>query len=280
MKTIDLHVHSRYSDGTMDPAELVKLAIKQGLSAIALTDHDTTAGIEQAVTTGKEEGLEVIPGVELSTRYREREIHILGYFIDYKNEELNEALAQIAKERDNRNRKMCESLTAGGFPISYEELCENFGNAIITRAHFAKLLVKKGVVQSMDEAFRGCLNNKSPYYIMRHYPTPEEAIGLILTAGGIPVLAHPLLYKMSVSELHTLLHELKEYGLRGIETVYSCNQGTDEAFVRKLAKEYELIMTGGSDFHGENKPHIALGKGKGSLFIPYELLEDLKRNQR
>lgn len=279
METIDLHVHSCHSDGTLTPTELVDLAIKQGLSAIALTDHDTTTGVAEAVKAGERAGLEVIPGVELSTRYKEKEIHILGYFIDYQDETLNKSLEKIATERDNRNRKMCESLTAGGFPISYEELTENFGDAIITRAHFAKLLVKKGVLQSMDEAFRGCLNNNSPCYVMRRYPTPKEAIELILNAGGIPVLAHPLLYKMSVSELHALISELMEYGLQGIETFYSCNQGTDEAFVRKLAKEHGLIMTGGSDFHGANKPHIKLGTGKGHLIVSKELL-DILQNKR
>ncbi len=275
METIDLHVHSCHSDGTMTPTQIVELAIKQNLVAIALTDHDTTSGIAEALKAGASVGLKVIPGIELSCKYGEKEIHILGYNLDYNNPKLLETLNQVAAERDNRNRKMCESLTLGGYPIQYEELVENYGDAIITRAHFAKLLVKKGILQSMDEAFRGCLNDKSPYFITRKYLTPEEAIHLIQRAGGIPVLAHPLLYKLSVTELGKLLNTLKEHGLRGIEALYSCNQGTDEAFVRKLAKEHKLFITGGSDFHGTNKPHIQLGRGTGHLFVPSDLLDNL-----
>lgn len=280
MERIDLHVHSNHSDGTMTPAAVVARAKEKGLVAMALTDHDTTTGISEAIQAAKENDIEIIPGVELSCHYHEKEIHILGYYIDYEKESLNQTLASIAKERDNRNKKMCETLTAGGFPISYEELLENYGDAIITRAHFAKLLFKKGAVGSMDEAFRGCLNNNSPYYVMRNYPTPQEAIDIIKNAGGIPVLAHPLLYKMSVSEIHKLIEDLIPCGLKGIETFYSCNKGTDEAFVKKLAKDYKLIMTGGSDFHGENKPHIEIGSGMGHLVVDAELLKTLKELKR
>lgn len=217
MDYIDLHVHSCHSDGTLTPTEVVARAKEHGLSAIALTDHDTTSGVAEALDAGNKLGLPVIPGVELSCLYKGKEIHMLGYHIKYDDETLVSTLKSIAEERDNRNKKMCVSLTEGGFPISYEELKENFGDTIITRAHFAKLLMKKGVVQSMNEAFQGCLNNNSPYFIVRKYPTPEEAIQLIQNAGGIPVLAHPLLYKMSVSELNELIPALIKFGLKGIE---------------------------------------------------------------
>ncbi len=265
MRYIDLHVHSNCSDGTLTPEELVLRGIKNDLVAFALTDHDTVDGVARAVKKAAEldNHIQVIPGVELSCQYdvspdRNVEIHILGYQIDYANETL------------------LTTLQKAGYPISYEELTEKFGNLIITRAHFAKLLLENGGVPSMDHAFHTCLAIDSPYFVNREYLTPKNAIALIQSAGGIPVLAHPLLYKMSVSEIRTMLDTLKSYGIRGIEAIYSRNHGTDEAFVRKLADEYELFITGGSDFHGSNKPDIEMGTGTGNLRIPVMLLENLR----
>lgn len=290
MRYIDLHVHSNCSDGTFTPEELVVRGIQNDLVAFALTDHDTVDGVERAMqkATELENHIQVIPGVELSCQYEVEaspgvrtgqnvEIHILGYQIDHHDTVLVSTLEQVAKERDNRNKKMCENLHDAGYPISYEELTEKFGDMIITRAHFAKLLLENGGVPSMDAAFRTCLAIDSPYFVNREYLTPEGAITLIKNAGGIPVLAHPLLYKLSVSEIRAMLHTLKGYGIRGIEALYSRNHGTDEAFVRKLASEYELFITGGSDFHGDNKPDIEMGTGTGNLRIPVMLLENLKK---
>lgn len=289
MRYIDLHVHSNCSDGTFTPEELVKRGIKNDLVAFALTDHDTVDGVERAIQKAREleNHIQVIPGVELSCQYQVRtgenlptgrnvEIHILGYRIDHHDKSLVSTLKQVAEERDDRNRKMCQNLHDAGYPISYEELTERFGDMIITRAHFAKLLLENGGVPSMDAAFRTCLAIDSPYFVNREYLTPEAAIRLIQNAGGIPVLAHPLLYKLSVSEIRAMLNILKGYGIRGIEALYSRNHGTDEAFVRKLAGEYDLFITGGSDFHGDNKPDIDMGTGTGNLRIPVMLLENLR----
>lgn len=281
MKYIDLHVHSVCSDGTFTPEELVDLAIQNDLVAFALTDHDTVNGVERAITAAKDKHIEVIPGVELSCEYtispsRKKEIHILGYQLDWKQKELCDALIDVARERDDRNRKMCENLAAAGYPIDYPTLVARFGNTILTRAHFARFLLEKGAIPSIDAAFKKILAQDGPYFVMRKYLTPQKGIELIKKAGGIPVLAHPLLYKMSVTEIRNLIVELKEYGLRGIEAMYSRNHGTDEAFVRKLADEYDLFITGGSDFHGTNKPDIELGRGEGKLRIPVMLLENLK----
>lgn len=282
MKYIDLHVHSNCSDGTLTPEELVVRGIRNDLVAFALTDHDTVDGVERAIRKAEEldNHIQVIPGVELSCQYevsseRNVEIHILGYRIDHHNETLVTKLRQVAEERDNRNKKMCENLHNAGYPISYEELTRKFGDMIITRAHFAKLLLENGGVPSMDYAFKTCLAIDSPYFVNREYLTPKGAIELIQNAGGIPVLAHPLLYKMSVSEIRAMLDGLKGYGIRGIEALYSRNHGTDEAFVRKLADEYGLFITGGSDFHGDNKPDIEMGTGTGNLRVPVMLLENL-----
>ncbi len=284
MRYIDLHVHSNCSDGTLTPEELVYRGIKQDLVAFALTDHDTVSGVDRAVKKAEEleNHIQVIPGVELSCQYpvsleRQVEIHILGYHIDNHNKILVDTLERVAEERDNRNKKMCQNLHDAGYPISYEELVETFGDQILTRAHFAKLLLKNGGVPSMDAAFHTCLAIDSPYFVNREYLTPKGAIDLIRGAGGIAVLAHPLLYKLSVSEIRQMLDELKSYGIAGIEALYSRNHGTDEAFVRKLADEYGLFITGGSDFHGDNKPDIEMGIGTGNLRIPVLLLESLRR---
>lgn len=285
MRYIDLHVHSNCSDGTLTPEELVLRGIRNDLVAFALTDHDTVDGVERAIKKAAEleNHIQVIPGVELSCQYevspeRNVEIHILGYQLDYKNKTLLSTLEHVAEERDNRNKKMCKNLHDAGYPITYEELTDKFGDMIITRAHFAKLLLENGGVPSMDTAFRTCLAIDSPYFVNREYLTPKAAIELIQNSGGIPVLAHPLLYKLSVSEIRKMLDTLKSYGIRGIEALYSRNHGTDEAFVRKLANEYGLFITGGSDFHGDNKPDIDMGTGMGNLRIPVMLLENLKSN--
>lgn len=284
MRYIDLHVHSTCSDGTLTPEELVLRGIQNDLVAFALTDHDTVDGVERAVKKAEEleNHIQVIPGVELSCQYpvtpdRNVEIHILGYQIDYHDKELVDTLGRVARERDNRNRKMCENLHNAGYPISYEELTNKFGDMIITRAHFAKLLLENGGVPSMEHAFHTCLAIDSPYFVNRQYLTPKDAIRLIQNSGGIPVLAHPLLYKLSVSEIRRMLDILTGYGIRGIEALYSRNHGTDEAFVRKLADEYSLFITGGSDFHGDNKPDIDMGTGTGDLRVPVMLLENLKK---
>ncbi len=281
MDTIDLHVHSCYSDGTCTPEELVDLALDAGLKAIALTDHDTVAGVAEAIRCGREKGLPVIPGVELSCEYtvrpgRKKEIHILGYNLDYTQPELCDTLQKAAAERDQRNRKMCKNLNDAGFPITYETLLARFPDTIVTRAHFARFLYEQGAIGSIDAGFRKILAQDGPYYVMRKYLTPESGIRLIQKAGGVPVLAHPLLYKLSVTEIRNLLTELKGFGLRGIEAMYSRNRGNDEAFVRKLAKEFGLFITGGSDFHGSNKPDLSIGTGAGHMQIPATLLENLQ----
>lgn len=281
MDTIDLHIHSCFSDGTCTPEELVDLALDAGLKAIALTDHDTVAGVAEAIRCGREKGLPVIPGVELSCEYtvrpgRKKEIHILGYNLDYTQPELRDTLQKAAAERDQRNRKMCKNLNDAGFPITYETLMARFPNTIVTRAHFARFLYEQGAIGSIEAGFRKILAQDGPYYVMRKYLTPESGIRLIQKAGGVPVLAHPLLYKLSVTEIRNLLTKLKNFGLRGIEALYSRNRGNDEAFVRKLAQEYGLFITGGSDFHGSNKPDLSIGTGTGHMQIPATLLENLQ----
>ena len=280
MKYIDLHVHSNYSDGTLSPSEIVSLAIDKKLVAFALTDHDTVDGVEEAISAAKEAALKgdyitVIPGVEISASYKGKDIHILGLCLNHHSPVLLQALKEAADERESRNYKMCHNLQKAGIPITVEKMKEDCQDAVLTRAHFAKFLLKEGYVTSMKEAFNKYLDSSTAYYVTREYLTPKQAIELILQAGGIPILAHPLLYKLAPTQLEILIKELKTYGLKGLEAIYSTNINNDEAYVRSLARKYELLITGGSDFHGSVKPDIDLGTGRGSLCIPDSILKDL-----
>lgn len=277
MKYIDLHVHSTVSDGTFTPTELVAEAKRCNLSAFALTDHDTIRGFEEAKKASEGSGIEVIPGVEISAAYKKKDIHILGLLIDPNYEPLKRSLDAALLERDQRNAKMAQNLAAGGLDIDIERLTAAFSpGTVLTRAHFAKFLLETKQIKSMNEAFEHYLNADGPYYVPREYISPENAIKLIKQAGGIPVLAHPLVYHLPEEELDALIARLKDAGLEGLEVFYSSNTGFDEGIVRRYANKYHLIMTGGSDFHGANKPHISMGNGKGNLKIPYSVLENLK----
>lgn len=280
MSYIDLHVHSNKSDGTLSPAEVVAHAAAHGLSAIALTDHDCISGIAEAQAAAEKQSadgapIRIVPGVEISADYKNRDIHILGLLIAPENAALNTALSDALKARDIRNEKMVKNLQNAGIDITIEELLFGTGDTVITRAHFARHLLAHGYVKTREEAFRKYLDSDTPYYVRREFMQPAKAIRLIRAAGGIPVLAHPLLYHLTPNEVKELVAKLSAEGLLGIETLYSANTGTDEAFVRRLAAEFDLLKTGGSDFHGANKPDIEIGVGRGNLRIPEELLAAL-----
>lgn len=292
MASIDLHVHSNCSDGTFSPRQLVDHAIKKGLAAFALTDHDTVDGIKEAQTyaasikmmQGSMPGNmpetfqvpEVIPGIELSTEYQGADIHVVGLYIDYQNETFRSRLKEFVDSRTNRNRKMCGLLQQAGVPITYEELLAANPDSVITRAHYARYMLEKGYVKSRQEAFDRYVGDHAPCYIPREKITPTQAVELILQAKGAPVLAHPILYHMSDDRLDTLVRELKDVGLMGIEAIYSTYSPADERQMRALAAKYELFISGGSDFHGANKPGLDMGVGYGKLFVPQELLNFIK----
>lgn len=286
---IDLHVHSNCSDGTFSPTELVDYAMEKGLAAFALTDHDTVDGLDEAIeyaarlktlrgTTKGAAVPEVIPGIELSTEYQGADIHIVGLYIDYQNETFRNRLQEFVDSRTNRNRKMCERLRQAGVPITYEELLAANPGAVITRAHYARYMLEKGYVKSRQEAFDRYVGDHAPCYIPREKITPAQAAELILQAKGAPVLAHPVLYHMSDDRLDTLVKELKESGLMGIEAVYSTHTSADERQMRGLAAKYGLFISGGSDFHGANKPGLDMGVGYGKLFVPCELLGEMRKS--
>ncbi len=294
MRPIDLHVHSSCSDGTLSPTELVDYAAKKGLAAFALTDHDTVDGLEEAIQYARRLGQErpchenadpgpaspvpeVVPGIELSTEYQGRDIHVLGLFIDYRRKSFLSRLREFVDSRDERNKKMCSLLQQAGVPVTYEELTAAYPDSVITRAHYAGYMLKKGYIKNRQEAFDRYIGDEAPCYIPREKITPAQAVEMLLQAGGVPVLAHPILYHMSEERLERLVRELKDSGLIGIEAVYSTYSAADERQIRGLAQKYDLLPSGGSDFHGANKPGLDLGVGYGNLFVPQDLLVSIKK---
>lgn len=282
MNSIDLHVHSTASDGSYTPSELVRYAVTKNLSAFALTDHDTTAGIDEALTEACRLNTEaerpiirVIPGIELSAEHNGKDIHILGLNIDYKDRDFNSQVEIYRKSREERNTKMIALLQKNGFHITADMVSSRFGDAVITRAHYAILMVEGGYAADKNEAFDKYLNPGCPCYIPRTKVSVTDAVQMILKAHGKPVLAHPLLYKLKNTELDALVHLLTEHGLQGIEAIYSSNTGNDEAEMKALADKYGLFITGGTDFHGLAKPHLDLGVGYGDMRISEELLHNI-----
>lgn len=280
---IDLHVHSTASDGSFSPTELVDYAIEKGLSAFALTDHDSVAGLDEAISYAeklrktRDDVPEVIPGIEFSTEYKGKDIHIVGLYIDYKCDKFRKHLEDFVHSRDVRNEKMCELLRSGaGIDISYKKLQIAFPGSVITRAHYAKYMLEKGYVKSIKEAFEKYVGDYCPYFLPREKVSPADAIELIINVGGIPVLAHPLLYGMGHIQLDKLVSELKEVGLLALEAIYSSYSQSEEREMRSLAAKHHLAISGGSDFHGANKPDLDLGYGYGSLYIHPEVLSNLK----
>lgn len=272
---IDLHVHSNCSDGTFAPEELVAHALKKQLRAFALTDHDSIEGISRAEAAAEGTSLTVIPGIELSTEYQGKDIHILGLGIDPENKAFLDYLRRFQEARDLRNEKMIRRLQEYGVDITPEKMLEQFPDCIWTRSHFALYLQTHGYVKEMWDAFPKYIGNNAPCYVPREGITPRQAVQLVLEGKGHPVLAHPILYRLNPSRLEALVADLTSAGLQGIEAIYSQNRYTDESAMKQLAKRHGLAVTGGSDFHGANKKDIGLGSGKGNLKIPYELWENL-----
>lgn len=276
---IDLHTHSTESDGTLTPAELMQLAADIGLSAIALTDHDTVSGLSKAKPVAEQLGLELVPGIELSTDYNGTEVHMLGFYIDNTNPSFLTKLQEFINSRDIRNEKMAFLLQKEGFDITLEKLYQEYPGSVITRAHFARYLTEHGFVKDRNTVFRKYLGDNCRCYVPREKISPFEAIDLIRLGGGLSFFAHPVLCHMNHDRLRFFVKDLKEAGLTGMEAIYSMNTPGDERNMKKLAEEFDLLISGGSDFHGENKPHIHLGTGKGNLHIPENILDDIKRKR-
>lgn len=275
MREIDLHVHTTASDGTFAPAEAVRLAAETGLRAIAVTDHDSAFGYPEAAEAGRALGVEVVPGIEISTKFH-RAVHILGYYIDPHSPALEPVLNWVVQDRDERNKKMAALMAADGLPVSYEQMHERFG-PVIGRPHFARVLVELGLADSVNDAFDKFVEKGRKYYVGRNFLSIERSIEIIRASGGVPVLAHPFQYKLDDAGLRELIEHCMESGLLGMECLYSGYDADMSGYLLRLSAEYGLLPTGGSDFHGSNKPHIALGRGiNDNLAVPYAYLEQLK----
>ncbi|KAI4446952.1 5'-3' exoribonuclease [Eubacterium plexicaudatum ASF492] len=275
-RIIDMHVHSSASDGTFAPAALLSEAKKAGLYAMALTDHDTMDGVEEAAAAAKELDIELVPGVEISTEYQDREIHVLGYYVSPEYPRMKAMLEKFRDFRSTRNVRMVQRLQEEGFSITMEQLTEKFPDSVLTRAHMSRFLCETGQIPDTRTAFAKYLGENCCCYIDRPKISPVEAVTLILEAGGLAVLAHPVLCDLEEHVLRQMIAEMKEAGMCGLEAVYSENTAEDEIHMKQLAEEFGLLITGGSDFHGKNKPDIKLGTGKGNLYIPYAFLQSLK----
>lgn len=255
-------------------------AIEKGLNAVALTDHDTVDGLDALMEYAKGKPIEVIPGIEYSTEYNQRDVHIVGLFIDHRTPVFLEYLTRFKQSRTDRNHKLCANLRGAGIDITYEALLEANPGAVITRAHYAAYLFDKGYVKSRNEAFERYLGDNTPYFVHREKVTPEEVIGVTLEAGGIPILAHPTLYRLGHEQLEVLVRRLKAAGLMGIECFYSTYSPAEEKQMKALAEKFNLLPSGGSDFHGTNKPGLDLASGYGKLYVPDGILECLKKALR
>jgi len=281
MKFIDLHTHSTASDGSYSPAEVVRLAKEGGLAAMALTDHDTVDGLPEAVAAGAELGVEVIPGVEISAQFPGGTMHILGLFVEYHNGRLDERLAVLKQARIDRNPRIIAKLNALGIPITMEKVDQISGGGQVGRPHIARALMEAGYVQDLQEAFDKYLGWHRPAYVSKFRFPPEAALAMIREAKGIPVLAHPFTLGLgSAYALKNLIIELKGLGLAGLEVYYSEHTPEQEALYLKLVRELDLQISGGSDFHGLNKPEITLGSMPSQDKLTYNLLEALKAWRR
>ncbi|MGN0572596.1 MAG: PHP domain-containing protein [Acutalibacteraceae bacterium] len=274
-KLIDLHTHSIMSDGSMTPAEVVREAKKAGLTAIALSDHDTVDGVREAVAEGEKIGVEVIPAIEFSV-ISKTETHILGYFIDIDSPLLSEALKSIIDTRRERNEITCRKLNELGFDVTMEEALAIAPNGFIGRAHYARLLMDKGYTSSVKEGFDLYLENGKYAYCGKQSMTDEEAVRLIKDCGGLAFVAHLHLTKLGDGELLEFLTRLKAAGLDGVEGYYTEYTPEMQEKYQAMASQLGLMLSGGTDFHAAMKPHISIGKGLGNLKVPYSLVEKMK----
>ena len=274
---IDLHTHSIYSDGTNTPEELVALAEKRGLKALALTDHDTVDGVAPLLDAAQGSAVEAIPGIELSAECAKGTMHILGYFIDHTSPILLEKIKQIQQGRHDRNLEILKKLNKLGYIVTWSDVEKQAEKGVVGRPHFAQALVARGHVKSTKSAFDLLLAKGRKGYADRYHFTARECIDLIRQAGGISVLAHPATLYLPDDQLKGTLMGLKESGLGGIEIYCSAYKEKHIKKYREWAGELDLVCTGGTDFHGKNTPDLQLGIGFGKLSIPDEVLDQLKQ---
>jgi len=276
MNRLDLHLHTSHSDGSFTPTGVLELAREAGVTTLAITDHDITTGIPEATLAGQQLGIEVIPGIEISSTFGDSELHMLGYFLDWQDARLNERLSTLRESRHRRNPQIIARLQSLGIDITYDEVRALAGTDSVGRPHIARVLMEKQVVASAKEAFDRFFANGKPAYVPRNLPSPAEAIHWIKAANGLAVLAHPTWIKTTEGTLTDLVRQLKADGLNGVEVHYSTHTARQTREYLSLAKQLGLLVTGGSDFHGITKPDIEVGIGRGTLHVPDSLLHNLK----
>lgn len=285
MKQVDLHMHSTYSDGTFTPEELIALAEKTGLSAVALTDHDTLDGTEQFCAAARKKEIEALVGVELSLEYEGTEIHLLGYFVQMPDlqgesgEELLRILRFNREEKGKRHERMAELFQQQGIPVELVRIREDAG-CVVNRVHFARELIRLGYVQDVAEAFFRYLGEGKCCFVPRTYLPAAQGIRAVLKAGGVPVLAHPWLCFSSEDKVREMILTLKKDGLAGVECEYADFSLEQKAWLCHEAEKQGLLVSGGTDFHGSNKRNLKLGTGHGDLAVPYSVYEKILKRMR
>jgi len=258
--TIDLHTHTVFSDGTFRPAETVALAVERGLTAISISDHDSTEGLPEAFEAAEGTGLEVVPGVEFSTVHEGRGIHMLAYWMDVQDREFQAELTRLRDDRFRRGERMVEKLVALGYPISFERVREIAEGKNIVRPHIAQALVEAGVIPTIEDAFTPeLIKDGGRAYVEKHALDPVDALGLIKRAGGLGVIAHPGLHREGLGVPDQLIERLAEAGLDGIEAAHSDHNPEAEAKYRRMAAGFGIVATGSSDCHGVRYDPVRLG---------------------
>lgn len=273
---IDLHCHSVFSDGTSTPEELVAFAEQGGLTALALTDHDTTAGLERFMAAGADSTVETVPGIELSAEFGAIPLHILGYFFDVQNEPLQTALTWVREGRTQRNFQIVEKLNALGYNLTIEDIRKHAGTDQIGRPHFAAALMEGGHFKHPNKIYQQLLGKGKAAYVDRLRLSPERCVELISGAGGVAVIAHPGQMKLTNNKVRRLARPLKDHGLGGMEVLHPSHKEHQVLALERICAELGLLVTGGTDFHGALTPDLSLGTGFGNFFVADEILEKLR----
>lgn len=277
---IDLHMHSMFSDGTFTPEELVEAGVRNGVTAMALTDHDTTAGVPRFLAAAAAAGMTAFSGVEVSADAGAGTMHILGYGVNPEDSGLIQHLKWIREGRDERNQEILRKLNALGMPLTYPDVTVHAGADVVARPHFAQAMIAKGYVGNKREAFDRFLARGKPAYAERCRLAPEGTFAVIRAAGGLPVLAHPFTLKLKGVAFRNEIMALTAKGLGGLEVYYSEHSPERCRTYRRLADELGLIATGGSDFHGAVSPGVEIGRGFGHLQVPDSVAEALAARLR
>lgn len=275
----DLHTHSTYSDGTCSPAEIIVQAETIGLSAVALTDHNTVAGLPDFMDAAQNSSVEAVPGVEISCQYGDTELHLVGLYLPMENlDVITVYLESLNRKKAESNRQLIHNLNQAGYHLDYEEILRDHSDGTVNRAVIAASMLEKGYVSSINEAFDGVLSVKAGFYVPPQRLTFFNAIALLRYVEAVPVLAHPFLNLKTEQRLRTCLQEAVPQGLMAMETMYSSYSTETQAAAQRIAREFGLLESGGSDFHGQTKPHISLGVGKGNLAVPASFADTLKNS--